>query len=120
MPALADQTRASAGLVPRGSLTTAHNKTGRLSQRLRSCGQLAYQSPSTVPWEPTEDFLNSGYQDVIELVERWRQQYGADHHACGMMLRTMGLSYLEHYGEGGDHSSTHPFPNHAGSNPPKP
>ena len=73
----------------------------------------------TVPWEPTEDFLKNGYQDVIALVERWQQQHGADQHACGMMLRTVGVSYLEHYGEGGDHSSTHPFPNHAGSNQPQ-
>ena len=40
-------------------------------------------------WKPTKEFFNRGYDDVKDLVEHWKETYGADNYACAQMLRAM-------------------------------
>ena len=40
-------------------------------------------------WKPTDEFFNRGYDDVKDLVEHWKETYGADNYACAQMLRDM-------------------------------
>ena len=40
-------------------------------------------------WKPTDEFFNRGFDDVKDLVEHWKETYGADNYACAQMLRAM-------------------------------
>ena len=40
-------------------------------------------------WQATDDFNNNASDDVKDLVETWREMYGADLYACCQMLRDM-------------------------------
>ena len=40
-------------------------------------------------WKPTDEFFNRGFDDVKDLVEHWKETYGADNYGCAQMLRAM-------------------------------
>ena len=42
-------------------------------------------------WKPTDEFFNGGFDDVRDLVEHWKETYGADNYGCAQM---MGLFFL--------------------------
>ncbi|WP_392350636.1 hypothetical protein [Parasynechococcus sp.] len=67
-------------------------------------------------WQATPSFVEEASQEVMELVEQWKQRFGADDVTCGLILEAMSQSLLA-FAETPDPKTTaHGFPNHDGRN----
>lgn len=69
---------------------------------------------STMSWKATTSFVDKASQDVMSLVEQWKQRYGADDVSCGLILEAMSKSLLEFADTPDPTATAHGYPNHDG------